>query len=73
MVNMTNLIKQHNARVLESQEHMEKRSCNCIVKDNYLLDGKCLHECIVYQANIIKGSVRYIFTSLFCMSKREDL
>ena len=48
MKNMKNLIKQHNTRVLENQEHSEKRSCNCGVKDNCPLDGKCLHECIVY-------------------------
>ena len=48
MVNMTNLIKQHNARVLKNQEHTEKRSCSCRVKDNCPLDGKCLHECKEY-------------------------
>ena len=31
MVNMTNLIKQHDARVLKNQEHTEKRLCNCRV------------------------------------------
>ena len=50
---MKNLIKQHNARVLKNQEHSEKRSCNCRGKDNCPLDGKCLHKCIVYQANVI--------------------
>ena len=52
MKNMKNLIKQHNARVLKNQEYSEKRSCNCRVKDNFPLDGKCLHECIVYQAYV---------------------
>ena len=47
MVNMTNLIKQDNARVLKNQEHMGKRSYNCRVKDNCPLDGKYLHKCIV--------------------------
>ena len=51
---MKNLIKQHNARVLKNQEHSEKRSCNCRGKDNCPLDGKCLHKCIVYQANECK-------------------
>ena len=53
MVNMTNLIKQDNARVLKNQEHMGKRSYNCRVKDNCPLDGKYLHKCIVYEANVI--------------------
>ena len=47
MINMTNLIKQHNARVLKNQEHTEKGSCNFRVKGNYPLDGKCLPECVV--------------------------
>ena len=34
----------------------EKRSCNYRVKDNCPLDGKCLHECIVYQANVITNN-----------------
>ena len=56
MVNMTNLIKQQNARVLKNQEHTEKSSCNCRVRDNCPLDGKCLHECILYQANVITNN-----------------
>ena len=53
---MKNLIKQHNARVLKNQEHSEKRLCNCRVKDNCPLDGKCLHKCIVCQVNVITNN-----------------
>ena len=56
MVNMTNRIKQHNARDLKNQDHTEKRSCNCRVKDNCPLDGKRLHECTVHQANVITNN-----------------
>ena len=56
MKNMKNLIKQHNAKVLKNQEHPEKRSCNCRIKGNCPLDGKCLHECIVYQANVVANN-----------------
>ena len=38
------------------KEHSEKRSCNCRVKGNCPLDGKCLHKCIVYQANVITNN-----------------
>ena len=34
----------------------EKRSWNYRVKDNCPFDGKCLHECIVYQANVITNN-----------------
>ena len=53
MKNMKNLIKQHNANILKNQEHTEKRSCNCRVKNNCSLDGKCLHEYVLYQANVV--------------------
>ena len=56
MKNMKNLVKQHNTKVLKNQEHSEKRSCNCRVKGNCPLDGKCLHKCIVYQANVITNN-----------------
>ena len=56
MKNMKNLIKQPNARVLKNQELSEKRSCNCGVKDNCPWDGKCLHECIVYQVNVVTNN-----------------
>ena len=38
------------------KEHSEKRSCNCRVKENCPLDGKCLHKCVVYQANVITNN-----------------
>ena len=53
MKKMNNLIKQHNARVLKNQEHSEKKPCICRIKDNCPLDGKCLHEIIDYQANVV--------------------
>ena len=56
MKNMKNLITQHNIRVLKNEEHSEKRSYSCRVKDSCPLDGKCLHECIVYQANIVTNN-----------------
>ena len=49
---MKNLTKQHKSRLLKNQEHSEKRSCYCRVKNNCPLDGKFLHECIVYRANV---------------------
>ena len=56
MKNMKNFIKKRNAMVLKNQEDSKKRSCNCRVKDNFPLDGKCLHECIVYQANVVTNN-----------------
>ena len=45
--------------------------------ENYMILnlGKYYFMCIrknVSDSELLKGCVRYIFTSLFCMSKRED-
>ena len=56
MKSMKNLIKQHHSKVSKNQEHSEKRSCNSRVKDNCPLNGKCLHECIVYQAKVVTNN-----------------
>ena len=39
-----------------NQKHPEKRSCNRRIKDNYPLDGRCLHESLVYRANIVTNN-----------------
>ena len=41
---------------MKNQEHTGKRSCICRVKSNCPLDGKCLHECIVYEANVVANN-----------------
>ena len=56
MKSMNHLIKQHNIRFLKNQEHSEKRSCSCRVKDNCPLDEKFLHKFIVYQANVVTSN-----------------
>ena len=38
------------------KEYSEKRSCDSRVEDNCRLDGKCLHKCIAYQANVITNN-----------------
>ena len=53
---LKNLIKQHNAMALKNQEHSEKKPYNCRVNDNCPLDGKCLHECIGYLANVVTNN-----------------
>ena len=53
MKNMKNLIKQHNVRLFRNQEHTEKRLSTCRVVENCSLGEKCLHKCIVYQANVV--------------------
>ena len=50
--NIKNLIKQHNISIMKGNNETEKRECNCRNKSNCPLDGKCLSECIVYEATV---------------------
>ena len=50
--NVKNLIKQHNSKTLSKDQEKTQRSCNCIIKKGCPLNGKCLHGCMVYMAEI---------------------
>ena len=50
--NVKNLIRQHNSSIMKSETNTNKRDCNCRNKNSYPLDGKCLVECIVYEATV---------------------
>ena len=50
--NMANIIKQHNSRILSSSPTQQLRMCNCRVKSECPMDGKCLTKCIVYKAEV---------------------
>ena len=51
MKNMSSIFMQHNVKIL-SGEFIEKRSCNCRIKECCPLDGYCLKECMVYKAKV---------------------
>ena len=52
MPNVKNLIKQHNSKILNKDRDKIQRPCNCRMKDNCPLNGKCLHQCMVYKAEV---------------------
>ena len=57
MPNMSAVIRQHNSSILkdrktESENFAGGKSCNCRVKDNCPLHGKCQVESIVYKATV---------------------
>ena len=52
MDNMEKLVKKHNSNILEKDDTM-KRTCNCRVKNECPLDGKCLSSNIVYSAEFL--------------------
>ena len=56
MENMANVIRRHNAHILNSEEKAETRPCNC-KKQACPLDGKCREESLVYKAVVSSGEV----------------
>ena len=52
MPNVKNLIKQHNSKILNKDRDKIQRPCNCRIKESYPLNGKCLHQCMVYKAEV---------------------
>ena len=47
-----NLIKQHNSKILSKDRDKTQRPCNCRIKESCPLNGKCLHQCMVYKAEV---------------------
>ena len=53
MPNMSSVIKSHNARVIKGKvDKSPKKMCNCRVKNNCPLNGKCLNKSVVYKATV---------------------
>ena len=52
MPNVKNLIKQHNLKILNKGRDKIQRPCSCRIKESFPLNGKCLHQCIVYKAEV---------------------
>ena len=52
MPNINNLIKQHNPKILNKDQDKIQRSCNCRIKESCPLNGKCLHQCMVYKIEV---------------------
>ena len=52
MPNEKNLIKQDSSKILNKDRDKIQRPCNCRIKESYPLNGKCLHQCVVYKADV---------------------
>ena len=50
--NVGNIIKGHNAKILNNKVMAEQRPCNCQDRANCPLGGDCLVKCIVYKAEV---------------------
>ena len=52
MLNIKNLIKQHNSKFLSNKQDNTQRICNSTIKENCPLNGKCLYLSLVYKAEV---------------------
>ena len=60
MSSMSSVIKQQYYKVLSTTKN-EDRLCICRNKDYRPFDGKRLHTCIVYQADVITNKDSHIY------------
>ena len=70
-INVGNIIKQHNSKVLSKANDNNNRKCNCKLKPKFPLIGECLTQCLVYQAtartssnSFVKGSSKHGITTV---------
>jgi len=55
--NMSAIIASHNMKLLKKEEtKTNQRDCNCRIKENCPLNGKCLTQTVIYKAEIKDGT-----------------
>ena len=59
--NMENVIKRHNAKILNTSKSQATRTCNCPVKSNCPLQENCLKQCIIYKATVTSENSKKIY------------
>jgi hypothetical protein len=64
MPNMQSIIKQHNAKVLNSTQPHDAKLCNCPRNKTCILDGKCLKSSIVYKAVVTSRNELKVYYGL---------
>ena len=52
MPSMANVIKKHNTNLMNDQAQITQRECNCRHKEECPMEGKCLSNCVVYNATV---------------------
>ena len=50
--NISNIVTSHNRKVLSNTNESQDPKCNCRVKDNCPLNGKCLGSQLIYLCNV---------------------
>ena len=54
MRNVKQIIDGHNKALLHKQKgnSQQERTCNCRIREQFPLDGKCLKSAVIYQATV---------------------
>ena len=68
MHKVKNLIKQPNSKILSKDQDKIQRSCKCRIKESCPLNGKCLHQCMVYKAEVTTNTT---YKEYYVTSERE--
>ena len=58
---ISSIIKQHNNKIVNKEENIEKRKCNCKIKDHCPLRGECLSSCIIYKAEVVTEGDKFTY------------
>ena len=66
--NIKHLIKQHNSKFVNKDQDKIQWSCNCRIKERCPLNGKCLHQCMVYKTEVTTNT---IYKEYYGTSERE--
>ena len=67
-INVGNIIKQHNSKVLSKTNDNSNHKCNCRSKPNYPMNGECLSQCLGYKATSTTSSNSFVY---YGTSERE--
>ena len=51
-INMKNVIKQHNSKILSEKPTQQQKPCNCRYKESCPLKGNCQAQTIEYKATV---------------------
>lgn len=60
MPNVGNIIKAHNAKVLNPPNELS-RECSCRKKNECPMNGKCLTSCVVYKAEVFTKNAKRVY------------
>ena len=59
MLNMNNVIRKHDLKIMKNPAPSTIKTCNCRRKTDCPMDGNCLSECLIYKASVSTSTNKY--------------